>query len=191
MKPRPAVSPGLRLKGEELLTDLFVSVSDLHFMENALQGADFVLALALEKLPSKVGLVSLFDINSREFVVVRQIGGSRNGLLLRLPDSARLQRKAMKLSRAVAIPEVHTQRQMVDHRWEEIGVAPRSLLCVPVERHGRYLGLIELANPHDGLPYTDSDGKALTYIGEQYAEFLDKCGLVVDPDEVLAEDETG
>jgi DNA-binding transcriptional MerR regulator len=47
------------------------------------EGADFVLGLTLEKLPSEVGLVSLFDINKREFIVVRQAGGPRSALCQR------------------------------------------------------------------------------------------------------------
>ena len=67
-----------------------------------------------------------------------------------------------------------------------MGILPKSVLCAPVQVSGRYLGLIELANPVDGQPYTDGDGHALSYIGEQFAEFVAAQGVVIDPDAILA-----
>ncbi|MBI4701165.1 MAG: GAF domain-containing protein [Deltaproteobacteria bacterium] len=183
--PRPSVPPGVRLGGDELLTDLFESISDLHFLPDALEGADFVLALALEKLPSEVGMVSLFDIDTRDYVIVRQTGGARSGLLLRLGESSPLARRAMRTGRAVVIAEASREPSLVDGRWKEIGTVPRSLICAPVQAAGRYLGLIELCNPHDGRIYKESDGHALSYIGDQYAQFVAERSVIVDPDQVL------
>ncbi len=42
----------------------------------------------------------------------------------------------------------------------------------PVMLAGRFLGAIELLNPIDGEPFTESDGNAVTYIAEQFAEFV-------------------
>ena len=74
----------------------------------------------------------------------------------------------------------------LDVRWKKIGCQPRSLLCAPVEMSGRYLGLIELANPHDGHPFNEADGHALSYIGEQFAIFVAERGVDLDPEVVLA-----
>jgi hypothetical protein len=60
-----------------------------------------------------------------------------------------------------------------------------------VQNHGRYLGLIELVNPQDGKPYTASDGHALSYIGEQFAEFMANRTIDLDPEHVLAGLEAG
>ena len=78
--------PGSRLSGDELITDLFEAMHDLHFLRDSLEGADFVLALVMDKLPSAVALVHFYDINAREFVVVRAVGpGAREGAASRAP----------------------------------------------------------------------------------------------------------
>src|SRR5262249_12889844 len=58
-----------RVKGDELITLLFEAMHDLHFLRDAIEGGDFCLSLALETIPSAAGLVHLYDIDKREFVV--------------------------------------------------------------------------------------------------------------------------
>ena len=189
LAPAPSV-PGQRVSGEDLLTDLFEEISELHHLRGPLEGAAFVLELALQKLPSEVGLVSLFDLDKREYVVVRQTGGDKSALLLRVGERASLPRRAMRSNRSVVLSEVTDNALEGDPRWREVGVAPRSLICAPVTKGGRYLGLIELANPHDGRVFRESDGHALTYIGQQFGEFLANHGVLLDPDAVVASAES-
>lgn len=185
---RPSSIPpkgGARLSGDDLISELFEACSDLHFLRDALEGADFVLALTLEKIPSAVGLVSLFDIDRREFVVVRQRGG-KSALLSRLSDRAPLAQAAMRSQRAVVVPDASRDERALDDRWKAIGAGLKSVICAPVELGGRTLGLIEIANPLDGGRYDDGDGNALTYIGQQFAEFVGARGVIVEPGAVTA-----
>ena len=46
---------------------------------------------------------------------------------------------------------------------------------------GRALGALEIINPLDGMPFTEDEGNAMTYIAEQYAEYLGSRGIVIDP----------
>ena len=62
--------PRERLSGDELIADLFEAMHDLHFVRDAVEGGDFCLALAMDKLPCAAGLAHLYDINRREYVVV-------------------------------------------------------------------------------------------------------------------------
>ena len=50
---------------------------------------------------------------------------------------------------------------------------------IPVEGRPE---LIEIANPLDGGSFDESDGHALTYIGQQLGEFVAQHGVVVDPE---------
>jgi len=178
-------APTARASGDELLAELFEAFSDLHFLQDTLTGADFVLALTLEKLPSEVGVVSLFDINKREFVLVRQSGGERSALLSRISEKAPIAQAAMRSHQAVVVPDAASDERAHDERWSQMGVVLKSVICAPVELGGRYLGLIELANPLDGASFTDGDGHALTYIGQQFAEFVAAHGVMTDPDHVM------
>ncbi|WP_437798643.1 GAF domain-containing protein [Sorangium sp. So ce693] len=174
-----------RLSGDDLIAELFEACSDLHFLQDTLAGADFILALTLDKIPCALGLVSLFDINRREFVVVRQYGG-KSALLARLSERAPLPLAAMRSRRAVVVPDAAKDERVIDERWKAIGVELRSVICAPVELAGRYLGLLEIGNPLDGKPFSESDGNALTYIGQQFAEFVGARGVVLEPGLVTA-----
>ncbi|XXT20706.1 GAF domain-containing protein [Sorangium sp. So ce429] len=174
-----------RLSGDDLIAELFEACSDLHFLQDTLAGADFILALTLDKIPCALGFVSLFDINRGEFVVVRQHGG-KSALLARLSERAPLPLAAMRSRRAVVVPDVSRDERALDDRWKATGVELRSVVCAPVELAGRYLGLLEIGNPLDGRPFSESDGNALTYIGQQFAEFVGARGVVIEPSLVTA-----
>jgi hypothetical protein len=191
--PRPAnlavpapvkVVPTKRLSGDDLLAELFEAFNDLHFLRDSIEGAEFVLALTLEKLPSELGLISLFDINKREFVVVRQTGGAQRAVGQRQPEKAPIASTAMRKRHAVVVSDPGGAQRAVDDRFKAIGVEIRSLVCAPVELGGRYLGLIELVNPLDGGVFNEGDGNALTYIGQQFAEFAASRGVMIDPEQL-------
>ncbi|HEX9298134.1 MAG TPA: GAF domain-containing protein [Polyangiaceae bacterium] len=178
--PRVPSSPRIRLSGVELITDLFEAMHDLHFLHDALEGADFVLALIMDKLPSLVGLVHFYDINAREFVVVRAVGpGASKVLQIRTNEKDALIAEAMHKRRAVVIENATDDPRAHNGRWALIETSCHSLVCAPVEQGGRFLGLLEVANPRNGGPFQEGDGHALTYIGEQFAEFLATRGLVL------------
>lgn len=180
--PAP-VPKGNRVKGDELLTDFFESSGDLEFVQDPLEGADFVLNLALEKIPCEAGIVSFFDMNKREFVIVRQRGGERRALLSSIPERAEIPNRAMRSGQTVVIASANGEAAG-DKRWTAMGVAPKSTLCAPVLLGGRYLGLLELANPSDGVPFDAADGNAMSYLGQQLAEFLGSRSISIDAETV-------
>ena len=49
---------------------------------------------------------------------------------------------------------------------------------------GRALGCLEIINPLDGMPFTEDEGNAMTYIAEQYAEYLGSRGIVLDRERI-------
>ena len=79
---------GSRRSGDDLIGDLFEACSDLGFVADPLEGAEFVLTLLLEMLHAKVALVSFYDINAREFVLVRQGILGSNEAAAGLPNAA-------------------------------------------------------------------------------------------------------
>ena len=178
----PPTQEGARTDADELIADLFDAMAELHFQSDAIDAAQFVLGLALEKLPSKVGFVSLFDIDRREYVVVHQVGGRASGVLLCAPQTMALASLAMKEKRAVLSDDPQT---LNDPRWLAAGVKIRQVMCAPVQLRGRYLGLIEMADPY-GMPFGEAECNALTYIANQFAEFLVQSGVLLDPDVIVA-----
>jgi hypothetical protein len=178
-------SPAVRLSGVELIADLFECMHDLHFLPDALAGADFVLSLMLDKLPSAAALVHFYDIDSREFVVVRAVGaGASKVMQIRTSEKEPLIAEAMGKRRAVVLGDAAGDARAQSGRWALVGDLPRTLVCAPVEQGGRFLGLLELSNPLDGQPFHEGDGHALTYIGEQFAEFLATRGVILDAERI-------
>jgi hypothetical protein len=178
---RASRPPGVRVAGEELIADLFEAMHDLHFVRDAVEASEFCLAITASKLPSQAGLVHLFDIDRREFVVVGTRGSAARGLLLqRNAESDPMLFSAMRKRRAVVLGDAATSEAAGLERYRAVG-EPRSLIVAPVMQAGRFLGAIELINPLDGQPFTEADGNAVMYIADQLAEFVAARGVVTDP----------
>ena len=146
-----------------------------------------VIILFGKQLPmkgSEVGIVSFFDMNTREFIIVRQSGAGRSALCAKQPEKAAIAAAVMRRRHAVLVNERTALERAMDDRWKAVGVELKSLMCAPVELSGRYLGLIELANPLDGSQFNEGDGNALTYIGQQFAEFVASRGVAIDPEQI-------
>ena len=174
------------MNGDELIADLFESMHDLHFLRDAVEGGDFCLALALEKLPAHTGIVHLYDIDKREFIITSTRGTITESLLLRRhAESDPLLSAAMRKRRTVVVPDAAQGDAVGLERYSAMGGA-KSVMIAPVMQSGRFLGAIELVNPLDGAPWTEDDGNALSYIGEQYAEFVAARGVVTDPERITA-----
>jgi len=186
-EPPPPTSRrgGKRLTGDELLGDLFDAMGDLYFLASTLEGANFVLSLAMDKIPCTYGVVHFFDIDKREFIVSRAIGSSADLLTTRTPAREGLAAEVMNKRRAVVIADAGAQAKPFAH-WERLGGKVKSAVVAPVALGGRWMGMLELVNPKDGKPFVEGDGYALSYMAEQFAEFLGQRGLVIDPDVIRA-----
>jgi hypothetical protein len=180
-----AASKG-RVSGDELLSALFEAMHDLHFLRDTLDGAEFCLQLANDMLPCEAGIVHAFDVSRREFVVTSVHGAApRPFLARRTADADPLLQAALRQRRAHVVVEARgTQAHALD-RWRGLPEL-RSLIVAPVMWGGRAFGAIELANPLDGAPFSDGEGHALSYIAEQFVEFIGSHGLVIEPDKILS-----
>ncbi len=184
--PAPAAAGKRRLRGDELLSDLFDAMHDLHFQASLLDGARFVLGLALQKLPSHIAVCHFYDINKREFVIVDAIAASRDALVThRLAERDAVVSRTMRARRTSLFSGAGLD-ELKSSRWDLVGEPLTSVAIAPVALGGRFLGLLELANPTDDQPYTEGDGFALAYMGEQLAEFLGQRGLLIDIDAIKA-----
>jgi len=156
---------------------LFEAMHDLHFLHDSIEGGDFCLHLALEKLPSKLGLVYLYDIDRREFVVVAAQGDVPAGLIAkRFSETETVLSAAMRKRRAILLSA--DDAATAEHTGPLGG--GQSLVLAPVMQAGRFLGAIELVDPNDKVPFTELDANGVTYMAEQYAEFVAARGVLLD-----------
>jgi hypothetical protein len=171
-----------RNAGEDLIGDLFERMHELSFMVDLVSGADFVVRVLSEMIPCEGTVVHAFDLANHEFVVIRARGPKqREALLHRTPDDDPLIHAIMR-ARSLSTNGSSPTRSGA---FEKLGVEPRAVLAGAARQGGRYLGLIELANPQGGTPFHEGEVNALEYVCEQFAEFVSQRPVVLDPDVVL------
>jgi hypothetical protein len=171
-----------RAPGEDLIGDLFESIHELSFMMDLVSGAEFVMRVLGDVIPCEAIVVHAFDLGRREFVVVRARGpNARAALLHRTPDADPNVREVMR-RRSLTSNGASPARSGA---FEKLGTEPRLVLAAGVRQGGRYLGLIELANPAGGTPFHEGEASALEYVCEQFAEFVASRPIVLDADVVL------
>jgi hypothetical protein len=183
----PASSFGTRRDpDEDLIGELFERLHELHFMPDLVSGATFVLRTLRDLLPCEGTLIHVFDIDRSEFAVVRAYGpNAAETLLFRTPGSDSLMSEVMRHNGAVAIADVSSDPRFANGAMSRLGVSPRSVLCGAARQGGRYLGMIELANPVGGTPFQDNEQSALEYLCAQFAELVANRPVVLDPEVVL------
>ena len=171
----------------DLIGDLFDLLHELHFQRDMLDGADFVLGVLADVFPCAGVLLHVFDIDQREFVVVRAVGPNASSLLMhKTVGGDPFFHALMKRHRSLALNPVPEPQDKLRERWQEAGLEPTSVLCGPVVNGGRHLGVIELANP-EGEPFNAKKAKALDYVCGQFAEFLSQRPIVIEADEIRGE----
>jgi hypothetical protein len=174
-----------RRASDDLIGELFEKMHELHFSPDMVTGVEFVLGVLNATLPSEGIVVHVYDINTRQFVIVRALGPSPQSVILhRTPDSEALFKKGMRSPRCLRTPNAKSETAYEDGRFSLLGVAPTSALFGPVSLGGRYLGALELLNPPGNEPFTENEANALDYICEQFAEFLASRPIILDPDVV-------
>ena len=168
------------------MAELSGAMTDLHFLRDGIEAADFILKLVNDKFPSEIVLVWFHDADKRELVLVRQAGGTTDQLLTRISDKAGLAQAAMRSQRAVVIPDAARDPRANEARWKAIGVEPKSMVIAPAMNSGKPFGLVEMLNPKAGGRYSSLENNALTYIGQQLGEFLANNAVILDEDRITA-----
>jgi hypothetical protein len=171
-----------RAAGEDLIGELFERMHELSFHVDLISGADFVVRVLSEMIPCEGTVVHAFDLAKHEFVVIRAQGPrQRDALLHRTPDADPVVHAIMRTRSLLTNGSSPTRSGAL----EKLGVEPRAVLAGAARQGGRYLGIIELANPQGGAPFHQGEVNALEYVCEQFAEFVSQRPVVLDPDVVL------
>jgi len=182
----PRTSESQRPPGDSLIGRLFEALHTLEFLNDAPSGAEFVMRLVMETLEVEIGIVHLYDINARSFVVASAGGPKADALIeLRSPETEPLLEEVMARDKPLLLAEAQGHPLTASGRWALIDCA-RAILCAPVQQDGRFLGAIEVANPIDGSPFTDDDVNAISYVAERFTRFLEARGILLSADDASA-----
>ena len=141
-----------------------------------------------ELIPCEGIVVHVFDLSKHEFVVVRAHGPNpRAALLHRTADGEPLVHGVMSRRGALVLDGAPTNLPPASGSLTKLGIEPRAVMCGAARLGGRYLGLIELANPAGGQPFHEGEANALDYVCEQFAEFVASKPIVLDADLVVGQ----
>lgn len=174
--------PTMRPAGDGLVGAVFEALHELHFVQDVKEGAHFVRRVVQEKMRPAIVLVHLYDINSRHFVVVSAFGSRAEVLTdYATPDDDPLAAEIMRGEEAMLVLDPASDPRLSRGRWR-LAEPKKSVLCAPVAVEGRYLGLLEIADPMDGSEFTENDRNVLTYVANAFAKYLDGRGVVFDGD---------
>ncbi len=148
-----------------------------------------ILENAVSILNCEAGTLFLMDEQSDDLVFRVTVGPVASNLLgQRLPAGTGVVGRAVQ-SRAPVI-ENDAQRSMstrFDDTDKQTGFTSRSLLAVPMQIKDRVLGVIEVINRRDGLPFVADDQNILTAFAGQAAVAIENARLLELTDQELSE----
>jgi signal transduction histidine kinase len=147
-----------------------------------------ILENAVNILNCEAGTLFLMDEQTGDLIFRVTVGPVASNLLgQRLPAGAGIVGRAVQ-SRA---PVIENDGQRSTARYEgadrQTGFISRSLLAVPMQIKDRVLGVIEVINRRDGLPFVEDDQNLLTAFAGQAAVAMENARLLALTDQELAE----
>ncbi len=148
----------------------------------------YILENAVTILNCEAGTLFLMDEPTGDLVFRVTVGPVATNLLgQRIPAGTGIVGRAVQLR----APVIENDGQRSQTRYEapdkQTGFISRSLLAVPMQIKDRVLGVIEVINRRDGLPFVEDDQNLLTAFAGQAAVAIENARLLALTDQELAE----
>jgi len=134
---------------------------------------DTILEAALASIESRDGSLMLVDEDTDELAFVVVHGDARDRLEgHRIPISTGIAGWVARNQEAVLVPNVNLDPRFSQTVDRDFRFKTTSLLCAPVTRHGRLLGVIQGLNKEYGKTFSETDLKLLSVVARQAAEAI-------------------
>src|SRR6185436_358053 len=148
----------------------------------------YILENAVAILNCEAGSLFLMDEPTGDLIFRVTVGPVATNLLgQRIPAGTGIVGRAVQLRS----PVIENDGQRSPTRYEapdkQTGFISRSLLAVPMQIKDRVLGVIEVINRRDGLPFVEDDQNLLTAFAGQAAVAIENARLLAQTDQDLAE----
>lgn len=167
----------------EILAEVFEEMQDLYITQNQEQAAQFVLDLAMKKIPAEAGSVFLADINTRELYFAAVAGPTADELKgQRLMITTGIVGFAARRGAAIAISDVRKDPRFCDEFDSSSGFVTKSVVCAPVQYEGRSFGAMEILNRKGGDSFSQGEVNIISYIATQLAEYIATSLPSAEPD---------
>jgi signal transduction histidine kinase len=146
-----------------------------------------ILESAIEILNSEAGTLFLVDEETDELIFEVVKGPVANELVgRRLPPGTGHVGHAVETGDPAIVNEVRSTQEWDRDSDKETGFKTRDLLLVPMKVQDRVVGVIEVINRRDSMPFTQDDQDLLTTFTSQAAVALENARLYTLTDQQLA-----
>ena len=146
-----------------------------------------ILNSAVDILNCEAGSLMLLIVETGELVfevTVGPVAGDLHGK--RLPAGAGLAGRSVELRQPIIQNDVHHSQEWFADIEEKTGFITRDILVAPMLVKEQCLGVIEVINRKDGLPFTQDDQELLMAFSSQAGVALENARLYTQTDQTLA-----
>ena len=176
---RPKTGPNLTglpgASAEEMLADVFLRVVELDRLQSVEEAMEFILDLALEKVPCESGSVFRADGTTGDLSFMAARGPKARELLesnIVIPAGTGIAGFCAVEGVSVAVNDVEKDPRHYSAVSAQVKYSPKSMLCAPMMTHGRSFGCVQLINRSDGPQFQEHEVGVLAYLAHQAALFL-------------------
>ena len=161
---------------ESLIEDVFLEIQPIHEGDMGMEEVvNFVIDLAMDSIAAESGSVLFADTSGRELYFAAARGPKASEVMdFRVPMGEGIVGFCSKEGVSLAVSDAQNDPRFYEDISESIGYETDSLLCAPVQFQGRVYGAIELINRDGGSTFTSNEMNALSYIGRQLAEYVNR-----------------
>lgn len=146
-----------------------------------------ILDNAVSILNCEAGSLFLVDEQTDDLVFRVTVGPVGADLIgQRLPAGTGIVGRAVQLRRAVVENNVQNSPAWFANTDQQTGFISRSIMAVPLQVKDRIIGVIEIINRKDGLPFVQEDEALLTAFAGQAAIAIENARLYTLTDQELA-----
>ncbi len=171
----PGQAAQLKQSTEDMLADVFMRIIELEKKPDLEAAMEFILDLAMEKVPCESGSVLRADAGSGDLSFVSVRGPRAKELLkakITVPAGEGFAGFCASEGVSVAISDVQKDPRFYANVSEKVDYETKSLLCSPMMTHGRSFGCIQLINRKGGPQFLEPEVGVLTYLSHQAALYL-------------------
>jgi hypothetical protein len=176
---RPKTSPNLgamqHVSAEEMLADVFLRVVELDRLQSVEEAMEFILDLALEKVPCESGSVFRADGTTGDLSFMAARGPKARELLesnITIPAGTGIAGFCAVEGVSVAVNDVEKDPRHYSAISAQVKYSPKSMLCAPMMTHGRSFGCVQLINRRESPQFQEYEVGVLAYLAHQAALFL-------------------
>nr|MBN1228765.1 GAF domain-containing protein [Anaerolineae bacterium] len=145
-----------------------------------------IMHAAVDIIGTEAGTLYLLDENTGEIVFRVVEGGAQDLIGMRLPPGTGLVGQAALEKRPVISNDVVQDKRWASSIDKETEFQTKALLSVPMLIQDESIGVLQLINRQDGMPFDDEDASLLTTFASQAAIAIDNARLYEATDAELA-----